>query len=164
MRCYQVFARMTPAQGTAVLREIQAKAPAAFAQALMLAATTLRARPVYLARQPFEKRAEAVRRALARVASNGVAEEILAAYFLEIRRPLLVEWLDGVGLAHEEGVLKDERPAEPAPEALHKAAEAFLAGEDAGTRTLLLHAFAAQDAIEWPGLEALLEERPLSKA
>jgi len=156
MRCFEVFAAMPQEQARQVLREIREKAPAGFQQALMLACGVMRSRPVYMRGLPFEKQADAVRRALARVASNNVAEEMLAIYFLECRRPLLVEWLDAVGLAHEEGVLKDERPAQPDAAKLDEAASTFLAGEEPEIRRLLLLSFSSQQPIDWPALDALL--------
>jgi hypothetical protein len=156
MRSYQVFAAMSPARGAALLRRIADEAPAVFAQALGAACAALRARPVYLQRQPFEKRAEAVRRALARVTSNAIAEEILAVYFLECRKDLLVEWLDAVGLEHEDGTLTGDSPPAPATEILADAVEKFRARDADPDRGLLLHAFAAQDAIDWPALDERL--------
>jgi hypothetical protein len=85
-----------------------------------------------------------------------VAEEILAEYFLGHQKALLVEWLDAVGLAHEDGVLKDASPPAPDGEALRRAFEDFCAGEHPERRRLLLQAFAAQSAIDWPELETLL--------
>jgi hypothetical protein len=158
MRSYQIFASLPPDRSQALLRAISEKVPVIFAQALGAACVALRARPVYLQRQPFEKRAEAIRRALARVAADPVAAEVLAAYFLECRKPLLVEWLDAVGLAHSEGVLEADAPAPPEDAKLRAAAQAFLAGEDDPDRRLLLCAFAAQEAIDWPALDALLAE------
>jgi hypothetical protein len=157
MRCFEVFAAMPQEQARQVLREIREKAPAGFQQALMLACGVMRSRPVYLRGLPFEKQADAVRRALARVASNNVAEEMLAIYFLECRRPLLVEWLDAVGLEHENGVLKDEQPAQPDEAKLGEAAGRFLSGEEPEIRRLLLRAFSAQQPIEWPALDALVQ-------
>jgi len=156
MRCFEVFAAMPQEQARQVLREIREKAPAGFQQALMLACGVMRSRPVYMRGLPLEKQADAVRQALARVASNIVAEEMLAIYFLECRRPLLVEWLDAVGLPHEEGVLKDERPAQPDAAKLGEAAASFLTGEEPEIRRLLLLSFSAQGPIEWPALDALL--------
>jgi hypothetical protein len=85
-----------------------------------------------------------------------MASEILAAYFLECRKPLLIEWLDTVGLAHEEGMLSADAPEQPKSKDLGKAIDTFLAAGDDADRPLLLHAFAAQDAIEWPDLETRL--------
>jgi hypothetical protein len=107
-------------------------------------------------KQSPEKRAQFVRQALARVATNLIAEEVLAAYFLQVKKALLVEWLDAMGLEHEDGSLKAEAPAEPERGALEKAVAAFRKPDDAADRELLLQAFAAQSAIEWPALEALI--------
>jgi hypothetical protein len=78
----------------AVMSRLSENAPQMFQQALLVASASMNARPTYLRRQPLEKQVGIVRRALSRVAANGVAEELLAAYFLECRKELLVEWLD----------------------------------------------------------------------
>jgi len=163
VRSYQVFAAMSQEQAERFLRTLSQEAPALAAQALAAAGAAMKARPVYLRRLPLERRATAVRRALARVGANALAEELLAAYFLECRKPLLVEWLDRAGVPHEDGTLRDETPAPPEPASLAKAVAAFL--ENAGPepeareeRDLLLRSFAAQSAVDWPDLEALLAE------
>jgi hypothetical protein len=159
MRSYQVFAGMPPERATALLKGLAEKAPAVCEQAVQAASAALKARPVYLRRQPLEKRAAAVRRALARVNANEIASEILAVYFLECRKELLIEWLDRVGLAHEEGTLKDDLPPQPTEAVLREAVQAFLGADADPDRELLLRAFAAQDVVEWPQLDALLEAR-----
>lgn len=155
MRAYQVFAEMSPERAAEVLNALHEGSPAVYTQAVAAASAALKARPRFLMKQPPDKRAHLVRRALSRVAANELAEEVLAAYFLESRRELLVEWLDAAGVEHEEGTLKAE-PPEPAPETLAKAVDAFLAGEGRADRELLLRAFAAQGAVDWPALEARL--------
>ncbi len=116
----------------------------------------MNARPAYVLKQPFEKQVPSVRRALSRVAANAVAEEILAVYFLECRKELLLEWLDLLGLKHEDGILEADSPAAPGKAELEKARNTFC-GVDDDDRSLLLSAFAAQSAIDWPDLEALLD-------
>ncbi|HET6303343.1 MAG TPA: hypothetical protein VFG80_01055 [Myxococcota bacterium] len=159
MRAYQVFASLPSERAPALFSMLREKSPLVFQQALAVASAALKARPVYLAKQPFEKQAEAARRALARVAANLVAEEVLASYFLQCQGDLLVEWLDSLGLAHEKGTLAEERPAEPPAEVLRKAVEALRAKGDDWNRELLLRAFAAQEAIDWPALDELLAKR-----
>ena len=150
---------MRPEHALRLCKGLQESAPAMYTQALALAGAAMRARPVYLKKQAPERRAEAIRRALARVAANGVAEEVLAVYFLDCRNALLVEWLDGIGVEHEEGILKDNEVPQPEADALRKAVETFRGAgdaEDGGDRELLLRAFAAQSSIQWPVLETLL--------
>ena len=110
MRSYQVFASMSPEQAVDLLRGLAEAAPGVAAQAVGAAAVAMKARPVYLQRQPVEKRAQSVRRALSRVACDPIAGEVLAVYFLECRKELLVEWLDSLGLEHDEGVLSADAP------------------------------------------------------
>lgn len=158
MRSYQVFAAMSQQQAEALLDALAETSPAAAAQALAAASAALKARAVYVKRLPPERRAAAVRRALARVGANTLAEEILAVYFLECRKPLLLEWLDASGVEHEDGTLKEKTPPEPAAEALAAAVKRFRKGDAGGDRELLLRAFAAQSSIDWPALDALLED------
>jgi hypothetical protein len=158
MRSFQVFASLTPERASALLRALSEQVPAVFAQALGAACIALRSRPVYLKRQPFEKRAEAIRRALGRVAADPIAAEVLAAYFLECRKPLLVEWLDLLGLPHKDGVLEADAPPPPPEATLRGAARKFLGADADPDRPLLLRAFAAQEAVDWPVLDALLAE------
>ena len=155
MRSYQVFAAMPPEEAERMLRVLSKEAPAMFRQMVDAAAVSIKARPVFLRNQSFELRAKTIRRALARVSANLVADELLAIYFLECRKPLLLEWLDLIGLAHEDGTLKDEEPAQPAESELAAAVAKFRADGDPD-RELLLRAFAAQSAIDWPALDALL--------
>ena len=156
MRSYQVFAAMSPERANGFLRTLKEKAPAMFAQAVAAASASMKARPIYLSRQPFEKRAQAVRRSLARVSANPVAEELLAAYFLDCRKELLVEWLDTLGLEHEEGTLRANAPPAPPDPELARAVASFRGKDGDPDRELLLRAFAAQSAIDWPGLDAQL--------
>lgn len=156
MRPYQVFASLQPERAREVLRSISEATPAVFVQAVAVASAAMRARPVFLQRQPFEKRADAVRRCLARVSSDPLAEEMLAVYFLQCRKDLLVEWLDTLGLKHEDGALQEDSPAAPDAAKLAEAVRTFRKPEHADDRELLLRAFAAQSAIEWPELERLI--------
>ena len=110
MRSYQVFANMSPECAERMMQGLAEKSPGIFAQAVAAASAAMKARPVYLKRQPFARRAAAVRRSLSRVAANPIADEVLAVYFLECQRELLVEWLDRLGLEHEEGSLKIDAP------------------------------------------------------
>ena len=156
MKPHQVFARMSPARAFEMLTKVQEKLPGVYTQAVGAACVTLKARPQFLMKQSKEKRAHYVRQALARFAAAQIAEEVLAAYFLEVRRDLLTEWLDALGIEHENGILKNDNPAQPTRGEIEAAVAKFRSGEGADDRQLLLEAFAAQSAVEWPALDALL--------
>ncbi|MCS5635958.1 MAG: hypothetical protein NZ990_05535 [Myxococcota bacterium] len=159
MRPHEIFAAMPPEQTATFFAALADECPAVFQQAIHAASLAMKSRPQYLLRQPMEKQATAVRQALARVASGPVAEEVLASYFLECRKKVLVAWLDQVGLEHEDGILKDDSPECPPEKKLGQHVKAFLGRSKDLDRPLLLAAFAAQSAIDWPALDDLLEAR-----
>ena len=158
MRAFQIFAGMKPEQAENVFREIAEKSPASFTQAVYAAASAFKSRPQFLIKQPFAKRASLVRRALAQVTSNVVSEEMLAIYFLECKKEVLIEWLDGLGVDHEEGSLKEENPQQPEANKLQKAIDEFRGKDDSADRDLLLKAFASQSAVDWPLLDEFNEK------
>jgi len=157
MRSFEIFAGMTPEHMTEMLGAVKKAAPGMYSQALAITAAAFKARPVYIARQPLAKQAASVRRALSRVSANLFAEEMLAVYFIECRKELLIEWLDSLGIEHEEGTLTTEEPKAPSKKKLQSVTTAFREADDDPDRPLLLAAFAAQDAIDWPDLDALIQ-------
>ena len=155
MRSNEIFSQMSPDAALAFLDEIHREAPRVEEIALSAAASAFRLRPVFLRKQPRKKQSEWVRQALSRNSFAPVAEELLAEYFLEYHADLLGEMLDLFGLEHEKGVLKGDTPVCPDDAKLADAVAKFRAGENPARRELLLRAFAAQSAIEWPALEKL---------
>lgn len=161
MRAYQIFGSMPAERAVQVLDALAEKAPTTYTSVLAAAGAAMKARPVFVRRQPPAKRAEMMRRCLSRVNANALAEEVLATYFLDCRKELLTEWLDLLGLAHEDGILEGDAPPEPPADELRDKIQRFLVAEspDSGEdRKLLLGAFAAQGAVEWPTLEAALAD------
>jgi hypothetical protein len=158
VRANEVFAWLTPQRTQRLLEELSEKIPTAAALALGAASEAFHLRPQFLRRQPIEKRADWVRRALVRPAGADAAEQVLAEYFLEAHRPLLIELLDAIGVAHAEGELSELSPPCPDAGKLRKAVKRFLKGDDPELREFILRSFAAQSAIEWPALEEMLAE------
>ena len=158
MRPYQIFAAMDPEAAQHFFGGLSDGAPVMYAQLIHAAAAAMKSRPAYVKKLSADKQANAMRRALARVGADPLAEEMLAVYFLECRKELLAEWLDGLGIEHEDGTLKADAPEQPEEGKLREFVGTFRTGEDASDRELLLRAFSAQTAIEWPALEAMLSE------
>ena len=155
MRPHQIFAAMSQEKCERLMAKISQEAPEVFRQTITTAATTLKFRPQYLWKQPIQKRVASVRRVLARAGSDPLAEELLAMYFLKCRLELLIEWLDLMGLAHEDGILADDETPCPDAVELEKKVKAFRAGDD-NDCDLLLQVFAGQAAIDWPALDEIL--------
>ncbi len=155
MRSNQVFSRMSPEDSLRFLNQLKEEAPTVARLALGAAAEAFKLRPQFLKKQPKARQADWVRRALGRNVGAAIAEEILASYFMEHRSEMLIEWLDELGVEHEEGALKDT-PECPSKKKLESAVKKFRSGDDAETREILLQAFAAQTSIDWAPLDDVL--------
>ena len=160
MRSNEIFARMSTERAVAFLEEVKREARPVAQIALGAAAQAFRLRPEFLRRQPKQRQAEWMRKALGRTVGAPLAEELLATYFLEHHLDLLKEWLDLIGIEHEEGQIQSESLEAPAPDVLRGAVEQFRKGDQPERRELLLLAFAAQSAVDWPELESLLGVSP----
>ena len=157
MRPNQIFAAMSQEKCGQIMEKIAKESPEAIKQTVAAAALALKFRPQFLLKQPLAMRVSSVRRALSRTSANALAEELLAVYFLKCRLDLLTEWLDLIGLEHEEGILKAEVVTSPSESALKESVAKFRGASADEDRELLLQAFAAQTAIDWPVLDRLIE-------
>jgi hypothetical protein len=156
MRPFQIFASMEPSEAEHFFNNLAKGAAPMYQQMVHAAAAAMKARPGYVSKLSPEKKAAAMRRSLARVGADPLAEEMLAIYFLEVKKEMLAEWLDGIGLEHEEGSLKEDAPPQPDEKKVVECVETFRKGEDPSDRELLLKAFAAQSSIVWPKLDELI--------
>lgn len=156
MRPHQIIGAMSTEDFAKLMGAIEAESPEAVRSTTVAAAQVLKFRPKFLLKQAPAKRLNSVKGALSRVTATALAEEVLAVYFLKCRLSLLTEWLDLMGLEHEDGILTQDEIPVPDPDDLKAKVDTFRAGGDPGERELLLRVFNGQTAIEWPALDELL--------
>jgi hypothetical protein len=156
MRPHQIIAAMSQEKFEQLLNKLNAENPEVIRGTTAAAAQILKFRPKFLMKQPMAKRMKSIKQAVSRANANHLAEELVAVYFLKCQLPLLTEWLDLMGLEHEDGILTQEEV--PCPEAAEVEAKVkeYRAASDDEDRELLLQVFSGQSAIEWPALDALL--------
>ncbi|HIL80276.1 MAG: hypothetical protein ABGX04_00055 [Myxococcales bacterium] len=155
MRPHQIFSAMSPEDSERIMARILEEAPDVFRQTVAAAAAALKFRPQYLQKQPVAKRVAAIKRSMARPSASPLAEELFAIYFLKCRIELLTQWLDLLGLKHEDGILTDDDVNCPEAAELEKKVAEFRSSNDEDCE-LLLQVFAGQAAIDWPALDALI--------
>jgi hypothetical protein len=126
------------------------------AEALLAIASHYRFRTKTVRTLPLEKKV----RYLASLPGlpDPVAGRVLVAYHLAHQRPMLGAFLDALGIAHENGVLKVEDLKAPDAERLKAAAAAVRAAYPKDDVELYFQTLIVQDAETWGGLAALLEE------
>ncbi|GJM44287.1 MAG: hypothetical protein DHS20C21_11290 [Gemmatimonadota bacterium] len=151
-----VFRTMSQEEAEAFLQEMRDELKPLYKQLERASAETLRLRPVFLAKQPWGKRCGMIRKAMSLRVNADAAAEVLAAFFMERYAEDVAALLDLLGVEHEEGVLSEMTPKQPTKAKLKAAVDKFRAGENAPQRALLVKAFAAQGAVDWPHLDAMV--------
>ena len=87
--------------------------------------------------------------------SDTIAARALVNYHLAKQRPMMAAFLDGVGVAHEEGLITEEEIAKPGSEKLKAAAAAVAAAFPAEDVSLYLSTLVSQDPATWGELADL---------
>ena len=150
MRPYQLFATMDPDTSQHFFSGLAEDAPGMFKQLVQAAAQAMKSRPAYVNKLSMDKKANAMRRALARVGADTLAGEMLAVYFLECRKELLTEWLDGYF----------DTTTGPKREPASYAAIAAAMGLEPGRICFVSDVVAELDAARTAGMETRLCVRP----
>ena len=94
------------------------------AKAVALIARHIKFRPKSVLALPVEKKAKHLA-TMAQV-SDLLAARLLVAYHLEHQRPMMGAFLNALGIAHEDGLIKDESPKAPDSETLEKGIAALI--------------------------------------
>jgi hypothetical protein len=116
------------------------------ASVIAVVADARKMRPIAAKKLPPEVQAKIV--ATVRDPGEILASSLLVALHLGPRKPMLIAFLDALGLPHEDGVLKDES-TEPIPlESLQKACAA-LSSESPSAVRVYLNTLWLQDGERW---------------
>jgi hypothetical protein len=125
------------------------------AEAVALIARHIKFRPKSVLALPVEKKARHLA-SLAQV-SDLLAARLLVAYHLEHQRPMMGAFLDALGIAHEDGLIKDEAPKAPDAAALEAAAATLSAAYPKEDVTRYFWTLLWQDPDTWGGLQGRAE-------
>jgi hypothetical protein len=115
-------------------------------------------RPVFIERKPRHERHTWMKEALGRKQNEGVAAHLLQIWLIGAHKQLLCDFLDTLGIAHDENGTIEELPPAPPKEALAAAVGKLLETHDPTVVAIYMHAFQALDNEGWSTLEELLHE------
>jgi hypothetical protein len=121
------------------------------AEAVALIARQIKFRPKSVLSLPVEKKAKHLA-GLAQV-SDLLAARLLISYHLEHERPMMGAFLDGLGIAHEDGLIKDDDPKKPDDDTLDKAVKELAAKFPKQNVARYFWALLWQDPETWGGLK-----------
>jgi len=121
------------------------------AEAVALIARQIKFRPKSVLALPVEKKAKHLA-TMAQV-SDVLAARLLVAYHLEHQRPMMGAFLDALGIAHEDGLIKDESPKAPDAETLDRGVAALAAAYPKADVARYFWTLLWQDPETWGGLQ-----------
>jgi hypothetical protein len=116
-------------------------------------------RPVFLERQPRPQRHAAMLATLARPSLDMVTANLIRTWLLKKHKQVLTDFLDALGIAHQEGVVEDLPPAMDDAK-IRAAVDALLAKHPPEVVAVYLNAFNEMNEVEWPSLKTMLESDP----
>jgi hypothetical protein len=120
------------------------------AEAIALIAGNLKFRPKSVLALSSEKKARHLA-GMARV-SDLLAARLLVSYHLAHQRPMMGAFLDALGIAHEEGLIKDESPKAPDAETMDRAVKTLSEKYSKADVARYFWALLWQDPETWGGL------------
>lgn len=123
---------------------------------LSAVAESRKLRPVFLERQPRAQRHEAMVASLSRPALDMITANLIRGWLLKKYKSMLCDFLDGLGVKHEEGVVED-LPATMDDAKLRSAVDALLAKYPPEAVAVYLNAFHGMNGVDWPNLKTMLE-------
>lgn len=122
-------------------------------EAVAALATHMKFRAKSVIALPLEKKAKYL--ATLPTISDPVAARALVSYHLERQRPMMAAFLDGLGIAHEDGLINDENVSKPDPEKLRTAAAELATKYPREDVELYLGTLVSQDPDTWGALAEL---------
>lgn len=161
MSPHDIFAQMTPASASLLLSFLFEKEKALYKATVEALAKQRNVRPVFVERKPRVERFEWLKNALGRVAADSIGAHLLQVWLIGANAAVLCDFLDGLGIAHDENGTVDTLPPAPEKEKLAPVVDTLLQKYPAETVAIYFHAFQAlDDEGGWSTLGELLESDP----
>ena len=116
-------------------------------------------RPVFLERQARVERHPTMIATLSRPGQELVAANLIRGWLMKKHSAVLIDFLDALGIAHQQGAVEDLPPAMDDTR-LRSAIDALLAKHPPEVVSVYLNAFSAMNDSGWTNLDALLKTDP----
>jgi hypothetical protein len=156
---HELLGFMSPSLANEMLTWTHETERATYKATLQAVADFRKLRAVFLERQPKPQRHATMVSALNRPQMEMAASTLLRTWLVKKYKDMLVDYLNALGLPHEDGVVED-LPKEMDDAKLKPAVEGLLAKYPHEVVGVYLNAFNDMNEANWPNLKAMLEEDP----
>lgn len=154
---HELFGFMPPALAADILEHAYTNDRELYRATVTAVANARKVRVVFLDKQPRPARHAGMVAYLSRPGLELAAGTMLRGWLLKGHKSLLADFLDGIGIAHKDGVV-DDLPESVDDAKLKAAVEAVLAKHPADVVKVYLHSFNTMNESQWKNLDALLKD------
>lgn len=155
---HEIFSRMPASASTQLFSHLTESEKPLMKATIETLCKQRKLRPVFVERKPKQERFAWLSEALGRKQNEGVAAHLLQIWLVGTQKQLLCDFLDGLGIAHDEHGTVEELPDAPDKEKLATVVNSLLEKYDPAIVAVYLHAFLATSDADWKALDELLAE------
>lgn len=158
LKTNEIFSRLPDPVADQLFNYLQKEQPNLVSIVVDTLAREQKLRPVFVQRKSDADRRAWLKKGLGQNRHAGDAAHLLQIWLVGAQAKLLCDFLDGLGIAHDENGTIEDLPAAPEKAKLAEVVEQLLTKHDPATIAVYLHAFQATDEKGWDSLEQLLKE------
>jgi hypothetical protein len=154
---HELIGFMSPKMANRILEDTQANNREVYRALVASMAQAQKMRPVFIGRQPKERRHKSFVQMLSRAGSEEHAGNLIRGWLFKEHKDVLTDFLGKLGIEHEEGMV-DDLPESISDDALNAAVDLLIEKYDRELVAVYLTAFNASNENRWGNLDALLAE------
>lgn len=155
---HEVLRDMTPELADDMLGYFRDQQKELYKHTLALVAQARKVRPVFLSRKPLDERHRWVHQTLATSAQDEIAGNLLQSWLSGAHPEMLTDFLDALGVVHDENGLAEKLPPDPDPEKLEQAVQTLTGKYSLPMVRTYLQTFQVMNDSRWPKLDDHLEK------
>jgi len=154
---HELIGFMSPKMANRILEDTQANNREVYRALVASMAQAQKMRPVFIGRQPKERRHKSFVQMLSRAGAEEHAGNLIRGWLFKEHKDVLTGFLGKLGIEHEEGMV-DDLPESISDDALNAAVDLLIEKYDRELVAVYLTAFNASNENRWGNLDALLAE------
>jgi hypothetical protein len=160
LKATDIFQRLPTPTVDGILTHLQGADKPTYKVAIQTLATARKLRPIFVERKPRPERHAWMQTALARPQNEQISANLIQMWLMGSQSPMLCDFLDSLGIEHDEQGGIENLPPCPEADKLHAAVDTLLAKYPADAVAVYLHSFQGMDIAGWPPLGEMLEKDP----
>ncbi len=158
LKTHEIFAHMPPAQVAQLFTYLRENEKPLYQATMDTLAKQRKLRAIFLEKKPLPERHAWMQAIIGKSVNASVAAHLLQIWLVGAHVKMLCDFLDALGITHDENGTIEELPPAPPKAEIQKAVETLLEKHDRESVAIYLHAFQAMDDEGWSSLEEVLAE------